>query len=83
MMNFGQAVMHAMDGRRVARFGWNGKGMWLQYVPATGWTLSIEGVGNLRTAPFMVMKNASGQLIPWLASQEDILAVDWTIVLQE
>jgi hypothetical protein len=52
-------------------------------VPATGWTLSIEGVGNLRTAPFMVMKNASGQLIPWLASQEDILAVDWTIVLQE
>ena len=32
-MNIGEAVAAMKDGKKVARIGWNGKGMFLYYVP--------------------------------------------------
>lgn len=37
-MNFGQAIEALKEGKKVARKGWNGKGMWLVLVP--GWVAS-------------------------------------------
>jgi len=34
-MNFGQAIQAAKQGKRVARAGWNGRGMFVIYVPGT------------------------------------------------
>ncbi len=71
-MTFGEALTALESGRKVARAGWNGKGMWLIYVP--------EGnpVGLL---PHIDMMTAQGDMQPgWLASQTDMLAKDWRIV---
>ena len=68
-MNFGDAidVMHAGD--RVARAGWNGRGMWL--------AIQEPDEHSKMTQPYIYMKTAQGDLIPWLASQADMLANDW------
>lgn len=78
MMNFGQAIEAMNNGEMVRRSGWNGKGMFLFLIPI-GWefTCDIEGIEGVETEPFICMKTAGNKLIPWLASQADILADDW------
>ena len=77
-MNFSHALAELKNGSRVARSGWNGKGMWL--VHATGGTFSINGRIEGDLVPFIVMKTADDKFVPWLASQTDILADDWEVV---
>lgn len=86
-MNFGQALEALKDGKRVARAGWNGKGMFLFLVAGSNFIvnreplLSIMGEGAQVTyRPHIDMKDAEGKVVPWLASQTDILADDWVIV---
>jgi hypothetical protein len=89
-MNFGQAVEALKEGKKVARNGWNGKGMWIVLMPAL---YLDKGVVNARTTkhigegvdldsqPYIAMWTAAKQWQPgWLASQADILAEDWEIV---
>ena len=82
-MTFGIALELLKKGFRVAREGWNGKGMFLLYVPSEKWgiinkiSLGIP-IGNL--LPWIGMKTADDKFVPWLASQTDMLAEDWTIV---
>jgi len=78
-MNFGQALDAMRLGSRVQRDGWNGKGMWIGIVES--WTFTNGKWDNLPCAPFVVMKTASGEHVPWLASQTDILAEDWKVAL--
>lgn len=80
---FGEAIKALKSGNRVARAVWNGKGMWLRLVQGTEWglpLLAFPEVLNHRLAPFILMKTADNQLVPWLASQTDILADDWVVV---
>ncbi len=84
MMNFGQALEALKEGKRVARTGWNGKGMFLFLVPGSNFVvnreplLSIMGEGaNVTYRPHIDMKDAEGKVVPWLASQSDLLAEDW------
>ena len=81
MLNFGEALNTMRNGECVCRSGWNGKGMFLFLIPS-GWefTCDIEGIEESITEPFICMKTAQGNLIPWLASQADILANDWEAV---
>lgn len=87
-MNFGQAIEQLKAGNKVARAGWNGRNMWLVYVPATVDCILTEGTpyhkAGLTTVtinPHIDMLTATGQMQPgWLASQTDMLADDWTIV---
>jgi len=72
MLNFGQALENLKDGCRVARTGWNGKGMWLM----VQWPDSHSKM----SLPYIYMKTADDKLVPWLASQTDILAEDWLVV---
>jgi hypothetical protein len=86
-MNFGAAIAALKEGRRVARAGWNGKGMFLFLVAGSNFVvnreplLSIMGEGTVVTyRPHIDMKDAEGKVVPWLASQTDMLAEDWVEV---
>jgi hypothetical protein len=68
-MPFGQAIEALKAGKRVSRAGWNGKGMWL--------ALELPDANSKMTAPYIYMKTADDKLVPWLASQTDVLAEDW------
>lgn len=82
--DFGFALMMLKQGKRVARAGWNGKGMWLILVPACDWHTSVgpnmNSVPNAHRLPWIAMKTVDDGLVPWLASQTDVLAEDWTVV---
>lgn len=83
-LSFGQAIQALKNGKKVAREGWNGKGMWLSLVQAGQWQVAEEVPGmdnpNLLTLPWIGMKTADNHFVPWLASQTDILAEDWIIL---
>ena len=85
-MNFGEALAAIKAGKRVARAGWNGKGMFLFLVPGSTFTvnreplLSIMGEGTqVQYHAHIDMKTAQGYVVPWLASQSDLLSEDWEI----
>lgn len=78
--NFGEAIKYLKRGHRVARKGWNGKSMWIWLcVPEKSYTLEIDGKPYDRL-PYIYMKTADNKLVPWLASQTDMLADDWCFV---
>jgi hypothetical protein len=89
-MPFGLAIESLKKGFRVARFGWNGKNMFLFYNPGSHITVqegrplaaSIPVGTPVDCRPYIMMKTADEQLtiVPWLASQSDMLADDWFIV---
>ena len=78
-MGFGAALEILKDGKQVQRAGWNGRGMWLELVPAEKWWTSI-GPSAATVLPWIGMKTADGGFVPWLASQTDLLAEDWSVV---
>jgi len=83
---FGEAVEAMKKGYKVARKGWNGKNMFLYYVsegiyPAK--SKAIMGYFEDDRVPYgayIAMKTAQGNVVPWLASQTDMLSEDWQIV---
>ena len=84
-MDFGQALIQLREGFKVQRIGWNGKGMWISLVPGDQWGLGSgqnydSGHISSKLLPWIGMKTAGGEFVPWLASQTDILATDWQIV---
>ena len=74
-MKFGRALEALKNGMKVARTGWNGDGMWLRLVKPDESEIDY-GYEHL---PYIEMKTADNKLVPWLASQTDMLAEDWTI----
>jgi len=86
-MDFGEAIRAMKSGNRVARAGWNGKGMFLFLVNGSTFTvnreplLSIMGEGTqVHYHSHIDMKTAQGYVVPWLASQSDMLSDDWVVV---
>ena len=76
-MSFGAALGLLKSGRRVARAGWNGKGMWLVLIRA-GNAMHRSPAGAFDMRDCIGMKTAEGAMQPgWLASQADMLANDW------
>jgi hypothetical protein len=89
-LNFSDALSLLKQGAKVCRIGWNGKGMFLYYVPA-GRYMPCTDAGEKLAGPdgkvayggYIAMKTAQGSVVPWLASQTDVLAEDWIIYLFE
>lgn len=88
-MTFGLALEALKKGQKVARAGWNGKNMFLYYVPANEYPAqrnvlqTMVGVFENDMVPYgayIAMKTAQNNVVPWLASQTDMLANDWSIV---
>ena len=70
MFDFGDVVKKMKDrGGRFARAGWNGKNMYIE--------LQRPDAHSKMTLPYIYMKTVQGDLVPWLASQTDMLADDW------
>lgn len=78
MMDFGDAIRALKGGTKVARAGWNGKGMWLE--------LQRPDAHSKMTLPYVYLNYPAdaaftpGARVPWLASQTDMLAEDWSVV---
>ena len=70
-MEFGQALHALKSGAQVTREGWNGKNMWL--------ALQRPDQHSKMTLPYIYMRTVQGDLVPWLASQTDLLAEDWQL----
>ena len=91
-MTFGMAIEAMKQGKKVARKGWNGKGMYLWILPAASvkaeWckephlkTLAEQNGGEVECLGSVRMKTADGKVLTgWLASQTDMLSDDWQIV---
>ena len=71
-MKIGEAIQAMREGSSVCHRGWNGKGMWLK--------LQMPDAHSKMTLPYVYMRTAYGDLVPWLCSQTDLLADDWTVV---
>lgn len=70
--NFGWALYQLRCELAVARSGWNGKGMWIK--------AQYPDAHSKMSRPYIYMKTADDMLVPWVASQSDLLAEDWEIV---
>lgn len=86
-MNFSQALEEIKAGKKVARSGWNGKNMFVFLVPGSRFTVNrapLLGIYPEGTEidynAHVDMRTATGQIVPWLVSQTDLLADDWDAV---
>ena len=97
-MRFGEALAYARNGKRIARLGWNGKGMYVYMkpgllIPLDMWQASMpteepteveKKKGYVVVLPHLDMMNAQGErIIGWTASQMDMLIDDWYVVNEE
>ena len=86
MLNFGQAIEALKEGKKVARKGWNGSGMFLFLAKEidlhTDADLScVRHLHGHLVLPSVVLKTATNQFcVGWLASQTDMLSEDWYVV---
>lgn len=92
LYTFGEAIEALKQGKKVARKGWNGKGMYLWLKPAA--TIKAEWCkdpilkdiaeangGEVEALGTICMKTADGKILTgWLASQTEMLLEDWVIV---
>ena len=87
---FDIALLCLKQGQRVARAGWNGRGMFLFLVPGSRFIvnrpplLGIYPEGTEVTYRAHIdLRDAEGKVVPWLASQTDLLATDWRLADDE
>lgn len=86
-MTFGDAIVLLKLGHRVARAGWNGKGMFVYMVPAasypaqTGAAKAHFGVDAMVPYnAYFALKGVDDTVSTWVPSINDALAEDWTLV---
>lgn len=87
-MDFSQALIQLKNGKKVAREMWNGKGMFLFLVPGSTFNVSrppLMGIypegTEINYRSHIDMKTVNGEIVPWVASQSDLLEEDWMVVL--
>ncbi len=77
-MDFSEAFYFAKQGEKIARTGWNGKGLTVQ--------VQYPDKHSKMSVPYMYIsypedaKCNSGLNAPWVPSVSDLFAEDWTIV---
>lgn len=81
-MDFGDCLKMLKQGKRMARAGWNGRGIYIK--------LQVPDENSFMTFPYIYIETTNLQTdnpkapkgrVPWLASQTDMLADDWEVVL--
>lgn len=71
---FGWALKQMHGGSKICRKSWNHS----QWVP-THLALQVPDANSKMTLPYIYMLTPQGDLAPWLPSQADVLATDWSI----
>jgi hypothetical protein len=84
-MNFGQAIEVLKQSKKVARKGWNGKGMFVYYVPANSYPTTTDiakkEFGEVaHYNAYLAIKTVQGPVSTWVPSINDCLAEDWQVV---
>ena len=82
-MDFSQALQAIKSGHKLTREGWNGKGMWIALASGTAFPpgqYQVMGEYRFPTVGYIIMKTAAMEMVPWIASQTDLLANDWELV---
>lgn len=85
--SFASAYNALKVGSKVARKGWNGKDMFIFLVPGSTFKVNrapllgiYEEGTEITYRPHIDMKTVNGEIVPWVASQSDILTEDWYVV---
>lgn len=85
--SFGWAIEQLKAGNKVCRAGWNGKGMFVFLVAGSTFQVNRAPLNQfypegtiINYCPHIDMKTADDKIVPWLASQSDVLADDWMLV---
>ena len=85
--DFGTTLDAIKDGEQVARNGWNGKDMFLFLVDGSTFQVNrapLSGIypegTEINYHAHIDIRTADGIIVPWLASQTDLLAEDWCVV---
>lgn len=81
--DFGEAIRRMKNGARVARNGWNGKGMFVMHCGVDGEDYTLSDGMAVTRRDYLYMKAADDTVVPWVASQTDFLAEDWYEVKKE
>lgn len=71
LFDFGWAIKKLKAGNRVCRTGWNGVGMYIE--------LQVPDHNSKMSLPYIYLKTVDSDLVPWLASQTDMLSNDWKL----
>lgn len=71
-MNFGQALEAVKTGKSIQRSGWNGKDLKVK--------AQFPDANSKMNLPYLYIEYPNGDRCPWLASQTDIMADDWSVV---
>ncbi len=86
-MDIGQAITAVKDGKLIARSGWNGKGMFVYYVPPASYPANRGAMTSHFGEGAMVPYNAylalcgpDGKVSTWSPSCSDALATDWYVL---
>lgn len=75
-LGFGEVLAALRRGEKVARAGWNGRGQYVAMV------FNGHALGR-QMPPFLVIVTTTGDVVPWVASQSDLIISDWMIVREE
>lgn len=86
-LNFGQAIEAAKQGKKIAREGWNGNGMFAYIVPAQSYPAQTEIAKNhfgenamVPYRAYWALKTAQEDIATWAPSGSDSLAEDWMVL---
>lgn len=84
-MNFGEVLELVKTGSKIARKGWNGKGMFVYYIPAASYKACTENARKefgdmVPYEAYLAIKNVKGTISTWVPSINDVLAEDWEVI---
>ena len=74
-LTFSKALKLLKIGHRLARRGWNGEQMFIE--------MQRPDEDSKMTLPYIYIRTAQGDLVPWLCSQTDMLSDDWMLSHEE
>jgi hypothetical protein len=84
--DFGLAIKLAKSGKKIARQGWNGSGMFAYIVPENSYP-ALTGVAKeywgdklVPYRAYWALKTAQEDVATWTPSGSDTLAEDWMVV---
>lgn len=86
-LTFGDALHFLKLGKKVARAGWNGAGMFVYLVQGSKFVVNrapLLGIypegAEITYRPHMDLKTADGSVATWAPSGSDALAEDWMVI---
>ena len=78
-MKFGAAIEALKAGKRVARAGWIGRGVWISHMSESV-CHDPESEIEYTVSGYLAIHTSDGRIAPWFAFTTPTLAEDWFVV---